>query len=289
MGEAALAYVDGLSASEIVNSDLVVALIVAVTASALAVLWPGISARFRRERFRRLLTRELREIGPRNPEQQADDLDDDLSIPWWNYLSRGFIHEQFLRPEAVAQHRDFVLQLDPDLVYRVSQLWMAYDSRNLGQWCYFLGQLSSDPNLASDGLEKALANWKLLEASRKDALIDGSGFSRGRQADATPAEVIQARLGAYAKLLPFTEWLPGDDKPGREERLKNWFYEEANGLLLSGDAFTDFLHARKLLLDPGLTDSDIRAAMSALRTELKIDLGVRDVTERHIPLSTNQK
>ena len=78
-----------------------------------------------------------------------------------------------------------------------------------------------------------------------------------------------------------------NEKAERAAALDTWFYNEADGLLLSGDAFAVWRNARDLLRDPGSRDDDISGALSALRTELKIDLGVRHPDERDVPMAAS--
>jgi hypothetical protein len=43
--------------------------------------------------------------------------------------------------------RDFILSLDPDLVYMISQLWHAFDHDNVEQWLRFLCKISNYPKI----------------------------------------------------------------------------------------------------------------------------------------------
>jgi hypothetical protein len=63
--------------------------------------------------------------------------------------------------------------------------------------------------------------------------------------------------------------------------LRNWYYA-GGGLLLSNKAFPAFRLAQAHLTRAGSTDSDRSTALSRLRTEIKVDLGVRDAAEREI-------
>ncbi len=41
-----------------------------------------------------------------------------------------------------SENRDFILSLEPTLVYQVSQLWEARKSDDGNQWLHYLGKLS---------------------------------------------------------------------------------------------------------------------------------------------------
>jgi hypothetical protein len=41
----------------------------------------------------------------------------------------------------VAENRDFILSLDPDLIYFVSNLWNAYDNSAYEQFKYYLTKI----------------------------------------------------------------------------------------------------------------------------------------------------
>jgi hypothetical protein len=102
-------------------------------------------------------------------------------------------------------------------------------------------------------------------------------------------------VSTYAALLPLTYagrpekttvWTP-KARAKRVEELNAWFYG-GGGLVLSGDAHQAFYDARSRLQDEQATNEEVRDAMSALRTELKIDLGVRHPDERHVPMAPSQ-
>jgi len=304
---------------------LIVPALLAAVGSLLAFAWPAIQRSQRQQRFKALLHRELEEIGPTDPwspkaqfreynrvEPEYDDENPpptiDASIPWTRYLSRRFVHERFLRPESTDN--EFLLSLDPELVYFVSQLWMAYDSGNHTQWNYYLGELTSyewslvGPKNAE--IAKAYRQWRALaedlDSQRAKAgadsnqglpAVESSPRSGWRTADQISAGLLTARLGAYAGLLPLTEWSRDEERAERlirHGKIRDWMYEKSNALLLSGDALAAEQYVEALLkpesadLKERITDETIKNAMSALRTELKIDLGVRSSSERHVPL-----
>ena len=54
-----------------------------------------------------------------------------------------------------------------------------------------------------------------------------------------------------------------------------WYYDGGAGLLLADQALAQFVRVRGLLVDPKAPPRHVRDAMSLLRTDLKIELGVR--------------
>lgn len=303
---------------------LIVPALLAAVGSLLAFAWPTIQRLQRQRRFKALLHRELEEIGPTDPwcptakfrEDKREDpkYDDknprpriDASISWTQYLSRRFVHERFLRPQSTDN--EFLLSLDPELVYFVSQLWMAYDSGNHSQWNYYLGELVNYEwalvENKNNEIAKAHRQWCALKedldkerAETEDAdhtlpAIELSPRSGWRSAEQISGELLTARLGAYAGLLPLTKWSDAEEEAERLIRygkIRDWMYEESNALLLSGDALAAEQYVEELLnpesteTSEPIADHTIKNAMSALRTELKIDLGVRSSSERHVPL-----
>jgi hypothetical protein len=56
-------------------------------------------------------------------------------------FSKKLIHREIFN--NVAENRDFILSLDPALVYFVSNLWNAYDNSDHEQFKYFLTKILS--------------------------------------------------------------------------------------------------------------------------------------------------
>jgi hypothetical protein len=95
--------------------DIIEVLFVPLSAALLAILWPGIAARRRRIHFEDLIGRELAEAAP---DVSAAD------APWHGHLAHRFLHEKILRHPV--DNTDFVLSLEPELSYNLSQMWIAY-------------------------------------------------------------------------------------------------------------------------------------------------------------------
>ena len=104
-----------------------------VALAILAIVWPPIQSWYRSRRFRLLAGRELEEIGP-FPETGADQ------GSWKCHLRKNFLHQQIIND--ISEHRDFVLGLNPDFVYSLSQLWKSYEAGDGGQWLWYLGELA---------------------------------------------------------------------------------------------------------------------------------------------------
>lgn len=257
-------------------------LLLAFTGGAIAVFWPWLQTHFRGRKFHKLIKRELEEIGPhpKSPEKGK---------PWWEHATKRFVHEEVFARDRISENREFLLSLHPAVVYRVSQLWIALEKRNSEQWLEFLRQLSEDRRVRSEPLKAALRDWQLIVDKQPPELRvlprvrDEPSYER-------PPALADARLDAYRALLPLTDvGRPGKitalsprERRKREDALTAWYYG-GGGLLLSEHAHRAFLAARSRLEDPHAKDEHIRCAMSTLRTELKIDLGVRHADERDVP------
>jgi hypothetical protein len=100
--------------------------VIPVVLGAIALLWPVIQNWHRGRRFTSLIFRELQELGPYPNESVRDH--------WAEHLTKNFAHRTILK--EVSQNRDFVLSLNPDLLYHLLQLWAAYDARDEAQWLY---------------------------------------------------------------------------------------------------------------------------------------------------------
>jgi len=267
--------------------DVGVPLIIAFFAAAIAAFWPWIQAFQRGRKFERLIRRELEEIGP------PPDSPPDPNKPWWEYAGRRFIHEELFQQHSISQNRDFLLSLNPTVVYQVSQLWIALEKRDGTQWLHFLGALANNDRVGSDKLRGAHREWAgIIKAQRKDWLDPMGSPSDFRQgaALARAPELFQRRLEVYGDLLPLTDYgrennpkeLTLDQRGDLENSLRAWFYKKGAGLLLSGRAFEQSQRARATLVMTDADPSAIQKELSKLRTDLKIDLGVRQPQERQV-------
>lgn len=112
--------------------DLLDIVIIPITISLIALIWPGIQDWYRRRNFKRLILRELDELSP-YPE-------DATLSGWWEHCQKRFIHREIL--EDPVSNRDFILSLDPDLSYYLTQLWYSLRERNWVQWKFALQRLN---------------------------------------------------------------------------------------------------------------------------------------------------
>ena len=128
----------------------------------LAFFWPKQlaerQAEDRRSRFEKLIKRELKEISP----CKEKDIKIRKTNTWTDYQAKDFLHAKiFAEP---SENRDFILSLDPTLVYEVSQLWRAKEAGDSDQWLYYLKKLSER---YKEDLAKSHTEWKEL-IERKD-------------------------------------------------------------------------------------------------------------------------
>lgn len=59
-----------------------------------------------------------------------------------------------------------------------------------------------------------------------------------------------------------------------EDGFRAWYYEKGNGIFLSVESRGLLVEAKQYLLDTAIPTSQIRAKLSALRSQLKNDIGV---------------
>jgi hypothetical protein len=119
--------------------DVIEVLLVPVSISFLALLWPAMAARRRRKNFEYLIRKELKEARP-EPEVPGP------RNPWHKHLGKRFLHEQIITQPI--ENTEFVLSLNPTLAYSLSQMWIAFDKGtktddetskyHAEQWCWYL-------------------------------------------------------------------------------------------------------------------------------------------------------
>jgi len=141
----------------------VLALVATIIGGVIAVGWPSWRSWQIGRRFVKLVRRELEEIKPNAPEIEKAIRGKDAppaDKPWWQYLSKRFVHEKFVTREGISDHRDFVLSLDPTLVYLLSQLWSSFEEHDGEQWKYYLCTLADNKKVRSKGLKEAAELWE---------------------------------------------------------------------------------------------------------------------------------
>lgn len=267
-------------------SDLVVPVVLAAFGAAIAAVWPWLQTAQRRRRFQGIIRRELQEIGP-HPQEP------DERTPWWEHATKRFVHEELFRRDAISDNRDFILSLNPTVTYQVSQLWIALEKRDGHQWICFLEQLADNPKVASPELKNAYEKWQAIVAKQRRDWLQTMGIPsdfRRNGALARVPSLFEKRFEAYASLLPLTKY-GAEDRPkvlnrARRRKLTDdltaWFYHEGRGLLLSGRALTQFNRVRETLGEVCVEPGRVRDEFSQLRTDIKIDLGVRQPSERNV-------
>jgi hypothetical protein len=258
-------------------NDLILPLILAFGAGAIAVFWPWIQTWQRGRRFEHIIRRELQEIGPYP--------DHPVGQPWWMHARMRFVHEEIFARERVSENREFLLSLSPDVVYAINQLWISFDKQDGGQWLYYLRTLTNINRLQSKELSAACERWAAIMAAQREDWRDRGKVRATTSADASAVVnvpgLFDRRLERYTPLARLTRDVPVDSA-GRQalsDGMITWYYEDGGGLLLSGRAVHQFFKVRDALLNAETTET-VRSALSLLRTDLKIDLGVRDPAER---------
>jgi hypothetical protein len=144
--------------------DLVAPSILSLVAGAVASVWPWLQSYWRGRRFQALIRRELEEVAP----YVGDDRDP--ARRWSDHLAKRFVHQRIFDHDDITTNRDFLLSLDPEVVYNVSQLWTAYREGDATQWLHFLKKLAHNPRVGSPRLRRAYRSWsKLIEDDNRDA------------------------------------------------------------------------------------------------------------------------
>lgn len=266
--------------------DVAVPVVIAFFGAAIAAFWPWLQVAQRRQRFQGIIRRELQEIGP-YPEEPNEHR------PWWEHANKRFVHEELFRRDAISDNRDFILSLNPTVTYQISQLWIALEKRDGNQWIHFLEALADNRKTTTPELQEAYEKWRrIIDKQRSDWLQTMGTPSSFRQEGvlARSASLFEKRFEAYSRLLPLTEY-GSEVRPKvldlqARRRLANdlrlWFYSEGAGLLLSGRALTQFQNVRRILKEVSVEPARVRDELSQLRTDIKIDLGVRQPSERNV-------
>ena len=121
-----------MNSNEIV--DILDVVVIPIVVVVIALLWSDIQSWHRKRKFKNLICRELEELKPypekKNPEKN-----------WNKHFSKKLIHREIFN--NVAENRDFILSLNPDLIYFVSNLWNAYDNSDYEQFKYYLNKILS--------------------------------------------------------------------------------------------------------------------------------------------------
>ncbi len=98
--------------------DILDVLIIPTAIFGLSFLLPYLFERNKRVNFINLIKREFHEIEP-EPKHR------DASKQWTQHLKKRFIHAEIFKNPS--ENRDFILSLNPDFAYDMSQLWTTYE------------------------------------------------------------------------------------------------------------------------------------------------------------------
>jgi hypothetical protein len=71
-------------------------------------------------------------------------------------------------------------------------------------------------------------------------------------------------------------------------QMQDWYFEQG-GWLMDGDTFNSYRAARRALLNKDADAASVFNALSSLRTEMKIELGVREPPERDKPFAPSEE
>ena len=107
--------------------------VVPATGGLVTLLWPHVQASYKSRKFTQLIARELREVEPFPKGCVA-------SSSWSAHAKKVYLHQKIFRDPS--QNRDFLLTIDPDLAYNVSQLWESLANGDSIQWLHYLDQLT---------------------------------------------------------------------------------------------------------------------------------------------------
>ena len=109
------------------------------------------------------------------------------------------------------------------------------------------------------------------------------------------AALVAARVESYSKVIawmsPYLDdqgaprEVPLEERQHHVHQLREWYYNEGGALLLTGNSFNAYRSARAALLDTDADSKSVADALSALRTELKLDVGSRQPQERDKPFA----
>lgn len=141
-------------------NELLDIIVIPLALALIAIIWPEIQRYWRGRAMEALILRELSEIAPHPQLPERAD--------WWEHQNKQFVHRMiFAKPE---ENVEFLLSLDPDLVYFVSLAWKSLEDHDWVQWQYALQELSKkyDHRLKKFNRQgkigKALCAWETLYA-----------------------------------------------------------------------------------------------------------------------------
>lgn len=139
--------------------DVLDVLLVPAVLAVMPLIWSRIQSARRRTAFENLVYRELEEAKPHTVTKAKGESAITPNAKWTDHLKKKFVHQQvFAKSEDKLE---FVLDLDPDFTYLVSQLWVAYGSDDGTQWLRYLKELAQRCPEKPD-IAEAHTLWKSL-------------------------------------------------------------------------------------------------------------------------------
>jgi hypothetical protein len=133
--------------------DVAEVAIVPVALALAALIWPSAQNWLRRRSFTSLIIRELQELAP-YPESAVQ------GSSWVRHQTKELVHKRIF--DDVSHNRDFILSLPVDWIYPVSQLWIARQAEDAGQWLYYLEQLSTPQFDRTGQIHEVFKKWRIL-------------------------------------------------------------------------------------------------------------------------------
>jgi hypothetical protein len=133
--------------------DILDVALIPIALGVATLLWPSAQTWRRRRSFQQLISRELRELSPR-PEKATP------GSSWARHQTKEFVHKRIF--DQVSENREFVLSLPADWIYPVSQLWIARQTEDSGQWLYYLGKLCAPKYDRTGQVRTVLQEWRTL-------------------------------------------------------------------------------------------------------------------------------
>ena len=134
-------------------------IIIPIVVATLALFWNSIQNWYKRHIFQKFIFREFEEISPN------DRLGEGMK--WYEYLQKEFVHQKIF--ENIKDNRDFILSLDPDLIYHLTQLWYTYkrdkdyQESSGSEWLYHLEKILEYAKIhnldKNKEIEKAYTEW----------------------------------------------------------------------------------------------------------------------------------
>jgi hypothetical protein len=133
------------------TKDWLQIVVIPVSLALVTLLWPQVQSANRKRHFMQLIDRELEEISP-FPQAPIS------GGHWAQHLRKTFVHQRIFKDPG--QSRDFLLTLDADTTYQVSQLWQSLETGDDTQWLHYLQELSR--TRCSEKFFNSVASWEQL-------------------------------------------------------------------------------------------------------------------------------